>query len=897
MKRILLILILALSVFYPLSAQIAAVKLSEESSTNEVEDIIIVFKMHFDIGYTDWAESVLQDYVTEMTDHTLSSIEKTSRIPLQERFVWTLPGWPMKYILENTTPERNSHLEDAIRNNRLKVHALPFTFETEASDIETLVRGLRFSSDINRKFGQPLARAAKLTDVPSHSWFLPTLLTHAGVKFLHIGCNPGAASPELPILFWWEGPDGSRLLTFNWAEYYGSGVMPPENWPYKTWLAMIHTHENTGAPTPESVSAIIAEAKEKAPGANIRIGQLEDFYDCIIRENPDIPVIRGDMPDTWIHGYMSMPEEMKLNKYVQRLIYNEEALNTQLKVWNINNQPEVRSYVEKACEYSALFDEHTFGLAFSHGNQEEWKYGDEFETARGRGGYMYIEESWREKGERIHMALRQIYPSFRKDLSSLATSVGFNGRKVIVYNPLPWRRTGIVDIYMGVYNKDYRITALKDLSTGDTVPVEQGYSRLMFRATDVPPMGYKTYSVITGTEVTSESQAKYDKDDNLIENDYFKVIFNPTKGTVSSLTDKKTGREMVKRNSEYGFGEYFMEIYGKEQISNYNSNYVKPGNHSWADQEMARPSNDSLSYRKIRCHLKYIKYASTPLSASASLFFRTDLYEDCVMTYTLYDGSPYLEINWSINGKKADARPEGGWISLPFNIDIPNFRLGRLGAVVNPATDYISNTNHNYCFLNTGMVVYGNDGFGAGINLPDSPAISLEHTGLYEFEGKFIPEEPVIFVNLFNTQWGTNFTEWIDGSLSSTIYVWSFAGYDNEKSLITPVEETRVPLAGAYSFSDCGNAPVEAAGITLSEKGILVTAFGPDKETGGTTLRLWEQSGRDSMCMVTLPEGNTYTVARACNLRGEPIGKEIRIKDRRFSVDIKAYQPVSLLLQ
>lgn len=29
---------------------------------------------------------------------------------------------------------------------------------------------------------------------------------------------------------------------------YGSGVLSPANWPYKTWLAMIHTHENTGAP-------------------------------------------------------------------------------------------------------------------------------------------------------------------------------------------------------------------------------------------------------------------------------------------------------------------------------------------------------------------------------------------------------------------------------------------------------------------------------------------------------------------------------------------------------------------------------------------------------------------------------------------------------------------------
>ena len=77
---------------------------------------------------------------------------------------------------------------------------------------------------------------------------------------------------------------------------------------------MIHTHENTGAPTPEDVAAVLKEAREKAPNARIRIGQLEDFYDALMKENPSLPVVKGDMPDTWIHGYMSMPKEVKINK-------------------------------------------------------------------------------------------------------------------------------------------------------------------------------------------------------------------------------------------------------------------------------------------------------------------------------------------------------------------------------------------------------------------------------------------------------------------------------------------------------------------------------------------------------------------------------------------------------
>ena len=170
-----------------------------------------------------------------------------------EQFKWTIPSWPLKYMLENSSVENKTKLENAIKNGRIIPHALPLTFETEASDEESLVRGLNFNSSLNRKYGLPLSREAKLTDVPSHSRFLPTLLKNAGIDILHIGCNPGSTAPDVPPLFWWQGSDGSKLLTFYWAEYYGSGILPPKDWKHKTWMAMIFTHENSGAPRSGSV--------------------------------------------------------------------------------------------------------------------------------------------------------------------------------------------------------------------------------------------------------------------------------------------------------------------------------------------------------------------------------------------------------------------------------------------------------------------------------------------------------------------------------------------------------------------------------------------------------------------------------------------------------------------
>ncbi len=875
-------------------SQIAAIDVDKGVQKNSVDEVVIVFKMHFDIGYTDWAESVLQKYATSMMDETLQSVRETEILPEEDQFVWTLPGWPMKYMLENTSEDHKQALDTALRRGRFKVHALPFTFETESSDLETLVRGMDFSSRINRKYGFALPRGAKLTDVPSHSWVLPTLLTQAGVKILHIGCNPGSKSPDVPTLFWWEGPDGSRLLTFNWAEYYGSGVLPPANWPYKTWLAMIHTHENTGAPKPEEVAAVLKEAREKLPNAKIRIGQLEDFYDALMRENPELPVIRGDMPDTWIHGYMSMPREVKKNKSLQRSIYVEEALNTQLRQWGLDAEP-VISYIDKAIEQTLLFDEHSFGLAMSHGHQASWKYGDDFWQERAQGKYDFIETSWYEKEDRIHHAERLVIPSLRKDLRRLASQIAVEGKRVMVYNPLPWKRSGQVDLFMDVYMKGFKVYGLRDEETGEVILADNEGNDLSFYAQNVPSLGYKTYSVLTEPIKVPERKSSIHEEEDVIENDFFLIKINRENGSLLSVWDKHLQKEMVDTKGTYGFCEYVHEKFGAAEIERYNNSYVKPGQHGWADQEMTRPVDKSLKYTMQRGTVQHIKYEKNAHAVKATVFCRTEADDDYLLSYTLEDNSPYVKIGWCLRNKPAEPQPEAGWLAFPFKVGQPTFRLGRIGSIVNPATDFVKNTNHDYYFVNTGLAVLNHQGDGFGLNTPNAPAVSLDRPGLFRFSSDFVPEQPNVFVNLFNNQWGTNFTEWIEGGLSAQIYLWSISSYENEKSLITPTEETRVPLMGVYWDGKAGNLPSLKSGISLSRKGILITAYGPNRDGKGDILRLWEQTGESGKCTISFPE-KTYQKAQPCNLRGEPIGEPIEIEQLQLHVEVNAYQPLSLIL-
>ena len=211
---------------------------------------------------------------------------------------------------------------------------MPASIHTESLDLEDLVRGLGFASKVARQYGRPLPIAAKMTDVPCHSWILPTLLTHAGVKFLQIGTNSASQYPRFPHLFWWEGPDGSRILC-NPTPDYGSGLMPPAGWPAKNYLAMIMAGDNHGPPSPEELADLRRHAEKDLPGVRIHFGTLDDFAKAVLAENPDLPVVRGDTPDTWIHGLLSMPTATKIARNIHPMECALDSLDTHLHAWGL----------------------------------------------------------------------------------------------------------------------------------------------------------------------------------------------------------------------------------------------------------------------------------------------------------------------------------------------------------------------------------------------------------------------------------------------------------------------------------------------------------------------------------------------------------------------------------
>ncbi len=862
-----------------------------------LREVTVVSKTHFDIGYTDLASNVLEHYRTTMIDKALAVCEQARELPPGERFVWTLPGWPLSHILGPLqTSERRERIAAMIREGRLVWHALPGTTHTESLELEDLVRGMGFSSRLARQFGQELPCDAKMTDVPSHAWALPTILARAGVTFLHLGCNRLSTPPDVPVLFWWEGPDGSRVLTMQ-SPAYGTGLTPPADWPHAVWLALIHTSDNQGPPTPEQMQNLLVQAKSELSGAKIRTGRLSDFADAILAEKPELPVVRADMPDTWIHGIMSMPVECGLARRVRPLIGATESLGTLLDLWRVGDV-DMSGTIAEAYEQSFLFGEHTWGM---DAKRFPRLYGQAWQDEYDKGTFVKLEQSWGQHAAYIRRVEELIRPTLGEGMRALAGAVNVEGTRIVVFNPLAWSRDDVVSLPWS----QATVGKVRDLETGRSGAAELKDGRLSFVAHNVPPLGYRTFVLDSAGAVSPTGKTAWQRADSsdalqVVENRRWRVRIDMTRGTITSLYDKQTDQNLAGEIDGIGLGQFLYERYDADGISRFLDVYTR-GKAPWLEGDFGKPGMPPAAQvpHSVFSPFRFSHSIDHgPVSTRIILTAQpSELFNGRVsLTIHLYEDLPFVDFEWKVSDKQATPWPEAGWLCLPLRVDQPRFRLGRLGCIVDPARDVQRSANHMVYALTTGLTVTGPDGKGAGICPIDSPLVCLDERGLWKFSRDFVPKRPMAYVNLFNNQWSTNFVQWVGGAWSCRVRLWPISGTAGEDALVSPAMEARVPCQATQVNGKAGRLPLTRAGLKLSRGGVLVTAFGQNPDGDGLLLRLWEQIGSDQPCRVQLPDGLRPASVRPCDLRGQASGEPIPVKEGAFGVPMTRFAPVSLLL-
>jgi hypothetical protein len=349
-----------------------------------ITTIHTIFKTHLDIGFTDFARAVVEKYFNDYIPQALATAEALRRSDRPERFVWTTGAWLVYRYLEEAGPEARKRMEEAILAGDIVWHALPFTLHSELLDPSLFRHGLRYCQRLDRRFGKKTI-AAKMTDVPGHTRAIVPLLAEAGIEFLHIGVNEGSTMPDVPPIFVWRDAGGSELVVM-YQHTYGTLMTVPG---FPEAITFGHTVDNIGPQTPEQVVQLYGELQAAFPQASVIASTLDKFGALLAPLKARLPVVTGEIGDTWIHGAGTDP--MKVSRF--------RELSRLRRSWLAGVGGNDRSQaLEAFSDHLLLVAEHTWGLDIKHHLADPVHYRrEQFDQVREQANFQKVEASWREQ--------------------------------------------------------------------------------------------------------------------------------------------------------------------------------------------------------------------------------------------------------------------------------------------------------------------------------------------------------------------------------------------------------------------------------------------------------------------------------------------------------------------
>lgn len=853
-----------------------------------LKKIILVFKTHFDIGFTDLASNVTGRYAKEMLEEVIETCKKTQDMG-KLRYVWTMPSWPLMYMVKNCEPHLREQLDELIGNGQVVWHALPFTTHTDFVSQKEYLEGLKYSRQLAELYHKPCPVSAKMTDVPGHSVMLPDLLSQAGIRFLHLGCNEFATPPAVPNLFFWQAPGGRKVLTMYSKGGYGTGLVPPADWKYPVWMALMHTHDNKGPQSAEAIRKMAGQIRELYPDTEVVCGTMDDFYRELAQCNlDDLPVIKKDMADTWIHGVGAYPKETALIRRTRERMKGLQSLL--FGKWMTDSfSEEICEILDNYYDEVALFEEHTWGA-----DVKTWMGPDRvyekraFLEEKQSEAYRFMEASWEEQRQRAYRTLEML-----ETLEKLAEpSEGNRKDRRFLFQ-------GNCASYTGWVKLPAEWDGCPVSLSGRTLPCDRIAGCWCCYVTNLPPFTSvqleRQISLYPETVPNSVFAASEKEDILTVENHRYCLRFCIKNGEILSLQDKKLKTVLLEKNENGSVFSYQYDKYGYDDINEYLRKY---GYHftSWGIQDYGRENYPFCAHETFRQefdgyelegHTLRIFYRSCKRieAESGSEYGKSAAqYGDAIriqLEITLPAAGDDIFVILYLKKKQESPYVESGSLLLPFGHKKMSWRMQKGGVLLDPQKDITEKANHSLYCLEEGMAAF-EENAGICLKTPDASLVSIKGTGIYHFAPEFEEtEEPCLYVNLFNNMWGTNFPQWIGGDFC---FQFILSGLQNQDELLQLLTTTQEAVCVTHNFiSECG--------IRLPEDMQLI---GIDPVGDEIFVQLSDISGRSSDrsfqaegCDITPVDlyGRTQgdTTADMCRFSAAAYGiQNFRLKKRKY---------------
>ncbi|MBM3881019.1 MAG: hypothetical protein FJ387_15075 [Verrucomicrobia bacterium] len=852
----------------PLAASTATIEVEQDGSTQRVTHplrpakqwkVFICPKVHNDVGYTD-----LQPHVNELDNrNTDTALDIMTQFPFYKFNFET--SWLVDNYLDCRPPRLRERFFEFAGRHQAALNVFYLNLMTGLCSGEELYRALYFTHRLHRERGSSFDFAC-LTDAPSHTWFLPTLLTDVGVKAFANGSNQTRA----PILhfsdlnenspFWWEGLNGERIFMWyarsytQWkrltgpdflnraasVDYLRTSVpqfltqfLRPE---YAPDAVMIYGAYVDNAAIPDTGEAELIEQWNREFAYPKLIVATDAEYFAYIEQafGSQLPVYRGDAGAYWEDGVASTAAATRLNRHTHDILPVAETTASLATLFDPRERYPAEDF-RAAWKQVLFYDEHTWG---AHNSVSQ-------------PGREFVERQWEIKESYATRANLDARTLLARACNRLSQQIAVEGDTVLAYNWQNHTRSEPLEIEIdsGQY--------LVDLATGQPVPLDvilerDGWKRVRFLAEQVPAFGYKGYAL------RSLDPPKLARNQPVpgatIDGRYYRLTVDTRTGGLQSLVDKTDQRELVDAQAPYALNQY-LYVSGGENSLILNHTFGTPP---------AQLTVESPTAAEI------VEHVRTPLGQRLLVVAQAKNTPSVRSEYLLYDALRRVDIVNTVVKEPTRAK-EAVYFAFPFAAQQPVCAYQLQHGWCRPNQDQLPGACREW-FTPQNLVHVHDAGFDVAWATPDAPLVCLTDIN----RGRWPTHLPIanghVYSYVMHNYWFTNYRAEQGGTFKFRYSIASGAGLTQEQ-LARFDADIRSPVF-AYPFVSSFSAAVAKAGRPLPAAGgaflkldaphLQMVVLKEAEDGDGFILRFREVAGRRGEVTFECPT-LTLTEAHLCN--------------------------------
>jgi len=414
-------------------------------------------------------------------------------------------------------------------------------------DGESLVRQILYGK---RYFQQKFDKDIKIgwnPDSFGYNWQLPQIYKRSGIDYFVTQKLLWASEfTKFPYrLFWWQSPDGSRLLTYFPSDYANqidpqkmardAATYGPMMWKYSGGtnsapagaLDMMYLYgvgDHGGGPTRMDLDTALRWQKSDVLYPQLKFSTATQYFADLEKNKSElkIPTWDGELYFQYHRGVQTSQSE-------------EKRGNRQNEVLALN--------AEKVVSIETLF-----GATWPQQNFDTvWKdilFNQFHDILPGSG----IHINYVDAARKYEVASRIDRDMIRAGLNDIASRVNSPSVSVLVFNPLSWPRTDEVeaDVQLPAEERQFHLEDADgpvDYRVIRSNPTNN-WMRVRVLAKNVPATGYKLIRVVPDANPTPLKSSLIAASDSL-ENEFVRLRVDPKTGCITSLFDKRSSTEAL----------------------------------------------------------------------------------------------------------------------------------------------------------------------------------------------------------------------------------------------------------------------------------------------------------------------------------------------------------------